>query len=84
MGGRDSIEAIDTIDIDEGVKVGGLEAGETEFSLSGDFGIVGEDSLNWDKSVGAGGCGIVIIVAAGIRSIDTHKCMVNLHTVSLK
>lgn len=65
------MEAIDTIDMDEGVKVGGLEAGDTEFSLSGDFGIEGEESLNCDKSVGAGGCGIVIIVAVGIRSI---KC----------
>lgn len=63
------MEAIDTIDMDEGVNVGGLDAGETEFSLSGDFGIEGEESLNCDKSVGAGGCGIVIIVAAGMRSI---------------
>jgi len=63
------MEAIDTIDMDEGVKVGGLEAGESEFSLSGDFCMEGEESLNCDRSVGAGGCGIVIIVAAGIRSI---------------
>jgi len=75
------MEAMDTIDIDEGVKVGGLEAGETEFSLSGDFGIEGEESLNCDKSVGAGGCGIVIMVAVGIRSIEGHKSMVNLHRV---
>ena len=73
------MEAIDTIDMDEGVKVGGLEAGESEFSLSGDFGIEGEESLNCDRSVGVGGCGIVIIVAAGIRSIKFHKCMLNLH-----
>lgn len=63
------MEAIETIDMDEGVSVGGLEAGETEFSLSGDFGIGGEESLNCDKSVGAGGAGIVIIVAVGMRSI---------------
>ena len=65
------MEAIDTIDMDEGVKVGGLEAGDNEFSLSGDFGIEEEESLNCDKSVGTGGCGIVIIVAVGMRSI---KC----------
>lgn len=65
------MEAIETIDMDEGVNVGGLDAGDTELSLSGDFGIGGDDNLNWDKSVGAGGCGIVIIVAVGIRSI---KC----------
>ena len=46
LGGRDSIEAMETIETPEGAREGGLEAGEREVSLSGDLeDIGGEESL---------------------------------------
>ena len=60
LGGRDSIEAIDTMDTPEGARLGGLEAGESEESRSGD--LASGWSLNWVRSVGAGGCGMEIML----------------------
>ena len=37
LGGRESIEAILTIETPEGAREGGLEAGDRELSLSGDL-----------------------------------------------
>ena len=63
LGGRDNIDAMLTIETPEGAREGGLEAGDRELSLSGDldWGWGGDESLNWDRSVGAGGAGIEII-----------------------
>ena len=60
LGGRESIEAIDTMDTPEGARLGGLEAGESEESRSGD--LASGWSLNWVRSVGAGGCGMEIML----------------------
>ena len=50
------------MDTPDGASEGGEEAGDTELSLSGDLeDIGGDESLNWLRSVGAGGCGIEII-----------------------
>ena len=69
------MEAMETMETPEGASEGGLEAGDTELSLSGDLepGRGGEDSLNWDRSVGAGGAGIEIIFVSTpcIITIDT-------------
>ena len=57
MGGRESMEAMETMDSDEGGRAlaGGEVAGEAEDGEEG-----GElfASLNWVRSVGAGGAGI--------------------------
>lgn len=57
LGGLESMLAMETIETPEGARDGGEEAGDTELSLSGDLEDIpgGEESLNWDKSVGAGG-----------------------------
>ena len=60
LGGRESIEAIDTMDTPEGARLGGLEAGDSEESRSGD--LASGWSLNWVRSVGAGGCGMEIML----------------------
>lgn len=45
LGGLESIEAMVTIDIEDGGSEGGLEEGETESDLSGVFDPGGEESL---------------------------------------
>ena len=37
LGGRESMEAMETMETPEGASEGGLEAGDTELSLSGDL-----------------------------------------------
>ena len=81
LGGRESIEAMETMETPEGAREGGLEAGDRELSLSGDlepgpWGPGGEESLNWERSVGAGGAGIEIIFVSTPCNItmDTGHC----------
>ena len=81
LGGRESIEAMETMETPEGAREGGLEAGDRELSLSGDLepgprGPGGEESLNWERSVGAGGAGIEIIFVSTPCNItmDTAHC----------
>ena len=72
LGGLESMEAMETMDTPEGAREGGDDAGDTELSLSGDLEeIGGDDSLNWVRSVGAGGCGIEIIFSDPSITIGT-------------
>ena len=74
FGGLDNIEAMETIETPDGASDGGEEAGDTELSLSGDLeDIGGDESLNWLRSVGAGGCGIEIIFS-GPSITRCHQC----------
>ena len=67
LGGRESIEAIETMEMEEGgARVGGEVAGEAEEGEEG-----GEASLNWVRSVGAGG--------AGMESILELSVVVTMH-----
>ena len=57
FGGRESMDAMDTIVREEGGRLGGEVAGEAEEGEEG-----GEASLNWLRSVGAGGAGMLSIL----------------------
>jgi hypothetical protein len=58
LGGRESMEAMETMVREEGGRAGGEVAGEAEEGEEG-----GEAcSLNWVRSVGAGGAGMLNIL----------------------
>ena len=72
LGGRENMEAMDTIVIDVGGSVGGLVTGDIDSGLRGDLLSSGEESLYWRKSVGIeviGGLGTDIIAGRDRESI---------------